>query len=107
VTVTSLEDRNDLIKELEQSQIISDKEKLDIVEKLKCLDGEQFDINENRCLPCTKYGLVWDSETKSCKTMLKEDILKEQEKSLSKKDMDLYKLKIIQTENNDIIGYLE
>jgi hypothetical protein len=107
VSVTSLQDKKDLINELNKAPIISDKQTIDIVEKLKCLDGEQYDVNEKRCLPCTMYGLVWDFNTKSCKIMLKDDIVKEQEQKLLKRDLNLQKLKIVQTENDDIIGYLE
>jgi hypothetical protein len=76
------------------------------VDKLKCLDGEQYDVNEKRCLPCNMYGLVWDKESRSCKIMLKEDIVKEREENI-KRDIYLKKLKIVQTEDDNIIGYLE
>ena len=77
ITVIKQDDSSVLDKVLELSPVISKQETDEIIKGLQCLDGEQLDPNENRCLPCTHYGLVWDPEHKVCKTMLKEEILKE------------------------------
>jgi len=78
-----------------------------IIDKIKCLDGAQWDINEKRCISCDKYGLVWDSEYKACKIMLKEEIKKiEKEKEL-KEDFDVIKLKLVEDNKGKILGYLE
>ena len=60
------------------------KETQTITEQIKCLDGEQYDLNEKRCLPCTYYELIWDSEYKQCKPILKTEFLK-QKKEYHKK----------------------
>ena len=87
--------------------MISNKEQDKIIKQLKCLDGEQFDTNENRCLPCSHYNLVWDPKQNICKPMLKEEILKEQEKSILSKGMELSPLKLLTDSKNNIIGYME
>jgi hypothetical protein len=52
----------------------SEREIMEQVDK-KCLDGEQYDVNSQRCLPCTYYNLVWDRETNKCRIDLKRNIL--------------------------------
>jgi hypothetical protein len=52
----------------------SEREIIKQVDK-KCLDGEQYDVNSKRCLPCTYYNLVWDKETNKCRIDLKRNIL--------------------------------
>ena len=60
----------------EAETIPSESEK-EIIEQLdvKCLDGEQYEVNSKRCLPCTYYNLIWDSETKKCRVDLKRNIV--------------------------------
>jgi hypothetical protein len=69
---------------------ISQEETNKIKDELKCIDGQQFDVNTNRCLPCTEYNLVWDPIYKMCKISL----------TLPSKDV------IIVNEKDDIIGYM-
>ena len=103
-----MDEHKDLIEQLKKSPIIPEKEKDELIKNIKCLDGEQFDSSENRCLPCDYYGLIWDVENKLCKPMMKEDILKEQQKHLEQsKFPDSSKLRIVETDKNDIIGYLD
>lgn len=47
----------------------------DIIDTINCLDGEQYDINSKRCLPCTHYNLEWDNESKMCKIRIKNPII--------------------------------
>ena len=107
ITVIKQDDSSVLDKVLELSPVISKQETDEIIKGLQCLDGEQLDPNENRCLPCTHYGLVWDPEHKVCKTMLKEEILKEQDKNLLSDGFILNKLDIISDEKGNVVGYLE
>jgi len=97
--------KSDDIKSIEdklmESPIIGSE---DIIKKIKCLDGSQWDINENRCISCDKYGLVWDPEYKACKIMLKEDIKKI---IRSEDDDDYIKMKIVIDNKDKILGYLE
>ena len=74
-----------------------------VIKQIKCLDGSQWNINENRCISCDKYGLVWDPEYKACKIMLKEDIKKE----LEDEDYTAIKMKIMLDNKDEILGYLE
>ena len=107
ITVIKQDDSSVLDKVLELSPVISKQETDEIIKGLQCLDGEQLDPNENRCLPCTHYGLVWDPEHKVCKTMLKEEILKEQDKNLLSDGFILNKLDIMSDEKGNVVGYLE
>ena len=107
VTVIKSEDSSVLEQVLKESPVISKQETIEILKGLQCLDGEQLDSNENRCLPCTHYGLVWDAEHKVCKTMLKEEILKEQDKNLLSDGFVLNKLDIISDERGNVVGFLE
>jgi hypothetical protein len=107
VTVIKSEDSSVLEQVLKESPVISKQETIEILKGLQCLDGEQLDSNENRCLPCTHYGLVWDAEHKVCKTMLKEEILKEQDKNLLSDGFILNKLDIISDERGNVVGFLE
>ena len=107
VTVLKSEDSSVLEQVLKESPVISKEETIEILKGLQCLDGEQLDSNESRCLPCTHYGLVWDAEHKVCKTMLKEEILKEQDKNLLSDGFVLNKLDIISDERGNVVGFLE
>ena len=101
VTTIKGDDYIDLKEELEKAQEVEPKE---IAEKIRCLEGEQFDVNEQRCLPCTHYGLVWDSQYKLCKQMLKEDIIEQKDDKI---DIKTDKLKILFDTNDNIIGFLD
>ena len=101
VTTIKGDDYIDLKEELEKAQEVEPKE---IAEKIRCLEGEQFDVNEQRCLPCTHYGLVWDSQYKLCKQMLKEDIIEQKDDNI---DIKTDKLKILFDTNDNIIGFLD
>jgi hypothetical protein len=107
ITIIKPSDFKELEKTINQAEVLSEKEGNNIVKQIQCLEGEQLDLNENRCLPCTHYGLVWDIEHKLCKPMLKEEILKEQEKNLLTDGMVINGLQIVSNDKNDIIGYLE
>ena len=78
---------------------------LDVIKQIKCLDGSQWDINENRCISCDKYGLVWDAEFRSCKIMLKDTIKKI--KTDDENDFIKIGLKVIVDNKDKILGYLE
>ena len=101
VTTIKGDDYIDLKEELEGSPEVEPKE---IAEQIRCLEGEQFDVNEQRCLPCTHYGLVWDSQYKLCKQMLKEDIMDQKDDNI---DIKTDKLKILFDTNDNIIGFLD
>ena len=101
VTTIKGDDYIDLKEKLEGSPEVEPKE---IAEQIRCLEGEQFDVNEQRCLPCTHYGLVWDSQYKLCKQMLKEDIMEQKDDHI---DIKTNKLKILFDTNDNIIGFLE
>ena len=92
---------------MDKSDILEKEEADKIIKQIQCLDGEQFDSMENRCLPCTHYGLVWDSEHKVCKPMLKQEIIKEQDKNLFESGLVLNGLDVVSDEKNNIIGLLE
>lgn len=98
------EDISSMEKILTESPIIESKE---IIEKIKCLDGSQWDVIENRCISCDQYGLVWDQEYKSCKIMLKNDINKMQLESEVKDNYNTVKLTIVEDNKGSILGYLE
>ena len=87
--------------------MIPEEKTQEIIKEIQCLSGEQLDPMENRCLPCSHYNLVWDPENKVCKTMLKEDISKEQEKELLLSGLVLNKLDLVSDDKNNIIGYLD
>jgi hypothetical protein len=55
--------------------------------KISCLDGEQYDVTEKRCISCDKYNLEWDPVFKKCRPVLKKQI-------------------VITDDKNQIIGYL-
>ena len=101
------EDINDMEEKIRVSPMIKEDEKEKLVEQMKCLDGSQWDVNEKRCISCDKYGLVWDSEYKSCKIMLREDIEEEQRHKNIESDYDVIKLKVVEDNKGVIIGYLE
>jgi hypothetical protein len=101
VTTIKKDDYTDLKQKLEGSPEV---EPEGLVEKIKCLDGEQLDVNEQRCLPCTHYGLVWDSSYKLCKPMLKKDIIEQKRDHV---DVKTDKLQIIVDTNDNIIGFLD
>ena len=103
MTTIKRDDYTDLKNELEKAPEVEPEE---LAEQIKCLDGEQFDVNEQRCLPCTHYGLVWDSQYKICKQMLKEDIAKQKQDHILS-DVKTDKLKIIFDTNDNIIGFLD
>jgi len=63
-------------------------DKVTIDEVIKCADGEQYNLNEKRCLPCTAYNLVWDSESKKCQIKLTDGIKE-----------------IVVNEKDEVIGY--
>ena len=73
VNFIKMGDVKSMEEELLKSPVI---ESVGIIQKIKCLDGSQWDTNEKRCISCDKYGLVWDSKYKACKIMLKEGIEK-------------------------------
>jgi hypothetical protein len=98
VDVKGMEDK------LVESPVI---ESEDIIKKIKCLDGSQFDVNENRCISCDKYGLVWDPEYMACKIMLKEDIKKIVRSVEDDDDYTKVKMKIVIDNKDKILGYLE
>ena len=77
-----------------------------VIKQIKCLDGSQWDINENRCISCDKYGLVWDAEYRSCKIMLKDNI-KKIIKTGDEIDSVRIGLKIVTDNKDKILGYLE
>jgi len=49
------------------AETLSPRETAHVIETINCLDGEQYDTNSKRCLPCSHYNLEWDSEAKMCK----------------------------------------
>ena len=102
VTVLKKNELKELEKEIEKSPILSEIEQKEIVKSLQCLDGEQFDVDEKRCLPCAHYDLVWDSETKACKPLLKEDVKIEKGKS----DGEFEKIELVMNKHNEILGYI-
>ena len=77
-----------------------------VIKQIKCLDGSQWDINENRCISCDKYGLVWDAEYRSCKIMLK-DTIKKIIKTGDEIDSVRIGLKLVTDNKDKILGYLE
>jgi hypothetical protein len=46
-----------------------DKEQL--LDEFDCAKGSVFDVNEQRCIACEQYNLVWDAEFKKCKLAIK------------------------------------
>ena len=102
VTVLKENELKELEKEIEKSPILSEIEQKEIVKSLQCLDGEQFDVDEKRCLPCAHYDLVWDSDTKACKPLLKEDVKIEKGKS----DSEFEKIELVMNKHNEILGYI-
>lgn len=104
VTVIKGSHAEEFTKVLNNSPIINQQEQNQIIEDIKCLDGEQYDTNEKRCLPCDKYDLVWDPEHKMCKPMLKDDIIKEQESKEPEQNFEEVKM-LFDTKDN-IIGYI-
>ena len=105
--IMSPEDKIDLENYIKTSPILSDKETQTITEQIKCLDGEQYDLNEKRCLPCTYYELIWDSEYKQCKPILKTEFLKQKKEQEMISDIVLDGLQIISDDKQNIIGYIE
>ena len=94
------------IKSMEETLVESPIiESEDVIKQIKCLDGSQWDINENRCISCDKYGLVWDAEYRSCKIMLKDTIKKI--KTDDENDFIKIGLKVIVDNKDKILGYLE
>lgn len=59
-------DNNVILEQIKQNQPLSETEANNIIEQINCLDGEQFDTNSKRCLPCSQYNLEWDDLTKKC-----------------------------------------
>ena len=105
VEIIKTQDKIDLDKKIQEATILSPIESKEIIKQIECLDGEQFDINQNRCLPCSHYQLVWDSESKLCKPMLKDQIFKEKE--ILSSNMVLKGLDIVVNDKKNIIGYIE
>ena len=106
ITIVKPSDFKDLEKSIVDAPVLTEKEGDHIIRQIQCLEGEQLDPNENRCLPCTHYNLVWDTEHKVCKPMLKEEIIKEQEKHLLTDGMIINNLNLISDQKNNIIGYI-
>uniref|UniRef100_A0A6C0E0I2 Uncharacterized protein n=1 Tax=viral metagenome TaxID=1070528 RepID=A0A6C0E0I2_9ZZZZ len=67
---------------------ISASDEIERDEVIKCADGEQYDVNKKRCLPCTAYNLVWDTENKKCQIKLTDGIKE-----------------IVVNEKDEVIGY--
>lgn len=107
LTVIKPEDSISLEKHLEISNVISKEHSDEIVKEIQCLQGEQLDPNDKRCLPCTYYNMVWDVEHKMCKPMLKETIKREQDENLLLRGITLNKLDIITDDKNNIVGYMD
>ena len=107
VEIIKTEDKIDLDKKIDEAITLSPSESKEIIKQIECLDGDQFDINEKRCLPCSHYQLVWDSETRLCKQMLKDQVSKEKEKEILSSNMVLQGLDIVVNDKNNIIGYIE
>ncbi len=101
------EDKIKLDEYIQTTPILSEKETQTIVEKIKCLDGEQFDQNEKRCLPCTYYELIWDPEFKMCKPILKEKVVEKKDINKMLLDIDLKGLELITDDKQNIIGYIQ
>jgi hypothetical protein len=70
-SVPILEATEEVKEELEKVEEIPSEK---VLEEITCLDGEQFDINSKRCLPCSHYNLVWDDQFKKCKIELSPEI---------------------------------
>ena len=107
-SVTSIKksDYASLQEKIKSAPEIKKEEEKEILEKIQCLDGEQFDVNENRCLPCTYYGLVWDPEYQVCKPMLRKDISKEKEKHLISDTIGMDKIQLLVDTRDNLIGYM-
>jgi hypothetical protein len=80
----------ELEQEFKDKPAMSEEEANKFKDELQCIDGQQYDVNTKRCLPCTDYNLVWDPLYKVCKVSLK----------LPSNDV------IIVDEKDDIIGYM-
>lgn len=74
VTVLAQTHTQPLSDAIAKAPVLNSSEQKEILEQIQCLDGEQYDVNEKRCLPCDQYNLVWDPTHKLCKPMLKTDI---------------------------------
>ena len=97
--ITSISSKpNELIETIKGANKLSIKETKEIINEIKCLDGEQYDINLSRCVPCSDYKLVWDPIYKKCKLMYSEDI-KQIEKPIS--------FKLLTMDDDSIIGRME
>ncbi len=59
---------------IDSAVVMTPQETAKVIKDLSCLSGEQFDVSEQRCLPCTHYNLIWDPIYKKCKAMVKSDI---------------------------------
>jgi hypothetical protein len=75
--------------EVEKAEKIPPESEEEVMKQLdaKCLEGEQYDVNTKRCLPCTYYNLTWNSETKKCRVDLKRNV-------------------VVTDGNGNIVGYL-
>lgn len=104
VTVIKGSHTDEFLKTLDNAPVITKQHQNQIIEEIKCLDGEQYDTNEKRCLPCDKYDLVWDPEHKMCKPMLKEDIIREQKEKEPEQNVE--EVKMLFDTGNNIIGYI-
>ena len=94
IITKSEKDMIDLKEMIKKSPELSEKETVGIIKELKCLDGEQYDVHYNRCIPCDKYDLVWDPEYSKCKMIYKEEEVN------NKKNI------ILVSSDNEIVGYL-
>lgn len=59
---------------LDSKQMTSDETK-SIMDIITCLDGEQYDTNAKRCLPCSHYDLEWEAEAKMCKVKIRKPVV--------------------------------
>lgn len=74
-------------KAISQAKELSPQEAEDIIGTINCLKGEKYDANSKRCLPCSFYGLEWNSDLKMCNLKLKLP-------------------PVLLSSNNKIVGYL-
>lgn len=113
VTVINQQDTEPLSETLTQAPVIKTEQQKEIIDQITCLDGEQYDVNEKRCLPCDRYNLVWDPVHKLCKPMLKTDIQSLQtqasqtaQESQSSTNNMTESIKLLFNGNDDLVGYL-
>ena len=97
------DDKSELKSDLDGATIMSKVQINDILGQLRCLEGEQYDITKNRCVPCNMYNLEWDSKLKKCKINLNKENIIPLNNNKNQFDMPV----LVMDENDNIIGFSE